>query len=331
MASGYVYGSSLVGAIVGYNRGGLIENCVNHATVEATDFYAGGITSGNANTPDGKQTAVVRNCVNYGSVSSVMSAAGICGSSYGTIDRCVNHADILATQGNAGGIVAAMESGILTNCYNRGAIEGSDQIGGVVGAVYGRYGDCEIYSSYSAAERNGNYDSEFYGGVVGDVIMADVRYVLTTNALYCDSDLYDAPVFGNEDQFELFDFDFGTYASVRTEEMRSDTMVDLLNLGEDEDVAWFADTKNVNDGYPVLEKQDLSVGSALSDSDDLLIKVTDNTLAVEGCDANSDVEIFNIDGRLVVKTKIKALGNVTLEKGAYIVRVMDISRKFIVR
>lgn len=325
--SGTVRGENLVGAIVGYSRDGLIENCENHADVTADVFYAGGITAGNGT------EGIIRNCRNYGNVTTMMCAGGICGSVYGQVEECSNFGSVSAPQGCAGGIASSMESGTVKNCYNRGTVIGTDQIGGIVGAVYGRDGDCAIYSVYSAAGVGASYDAGTLGGIVGVLLMVDWNYTFTADAMYHDADLCSAGTFGNEDEAPDLGFSLGSYAGKTTEEMKSAGMVDLLDAGTPDKLVWYADADGVNDGYPVLgpEKTGTGIGQAVSSESTFSLTSDGGRLSIEGCPAGAEVEIFGMDGSRVCRTAAGELGKVSLKQGTYIVRVKGMSQKLIVR
>lgn len=62
-------------AVVGYNYGGLIENCRNYATVKGYSGTIGGITSYNGTTKG--SAAVVRNCYNAARLSPATSLPAV--------------------------------------------------------------------------------------------------------------------------------------------------------------------------------------------------------------------------------------------------------------
>ena len=107
IVTGYIYGRRSVGGIVGKigktNKGGIIENCANFATIVGTDSKGTG---------------------------------GICGAGWngGYIINCYNAGNVSNPYGNVGGIVGSDEISII-NCYNIGTIGGS-AIGNNNGGAY---------------------------------------------------------------------------------------------------------------------------------------------------------------------------------------------------
>ena len=100
--SGSVTGAYHVGGVVGYNSGGTVESCGSSCLVNGYD-YVGGVVGRNSG-------GTVTGCFNTGSVRSTG------GSSY------------------AGGVVGDnMSEGIVSRCYNTGAVSGVNSAGGVVG------------------------------------------------------------------------------------------------------------------------------------------------------------------------------------------------------
>lgn len=92
----------VAGRIVGI---GIIENCVNYADVEVTSNGGAGGIVGKAYKPDDDKSLYVKNCKNYGSISSPYSAGGIAGLSGTNVLNCENHGAISGAV-DAGGIVS---------------------------------------------------------------------------------------------------------------------------------------------------------------------------------------------------------------------------------
>lgn len=130
---------SQLGGIVCYNYG-TVDNCRNYATLYTASNHCGGITGQSI------KGSVVRNCFNAGDVyCGYENAGGICSSSAGIIENCVNVGTIRACivsdfQKNArvaGGIVATASGCKLINVVNFGLVE---SFGGEVGGIAGRMG-----------------------------------------------------------------------------------------------------------------------------------------------------------------------------------------------
>jgi hypothetical protein len=131
IVDGEIDGSTNIGGIVGVNLG-LVENCINYASVNATLGYAGGIAGINRGT--------IIYCSNYGTIFSSY-VGGIAGSHGGElISHCLNAGNI-AGGTNLGGIVGVQTTGFTKNsansinmCLNIGVVEGLWWwIGGIVG------------------------------------------------------------------------------------------------------------------------------------------------------------------------------------------------------
>lgn len=150
--SGAVEGAGQVGGIAGLNTvTGIVETCTAEGTVSGSHL-AGGIV--------GENQGVVRGCINEAAVNTTeqqnqveisditletltdseaadtaTDIGGIAGSS-GVLRDCENHADVgYPKMGyNIGGI-AGSQSGYLTGCTNRGAVQGRKDVGGIVGQL----------------------------------------------------------------------------------------------------------------------------------------------------------------------------------------------------
>ncbi len=141
--AGYLYvGSSKVGTVV--------KNCENHGTVTSisggNNATVGGI-AGIANN-NGAGMAEIRNCSNYGKVHGEgLYTGGVVGNLLqadggGGIDifDCINYGEVTSTHGRVGGVVGNVQKCYVSiqNCMNKGAVSGSQYVGGVVGYLYGR-------------------------------------------------------------------------------------------------------------------------------------------------------------------------------------------------
>ncbi len=135
------YNITSVGGIVGAaSEATLIENCENHAVVNAGGGNRGGIV-------------------------------GACFSS--TISGCKNYADINCSSNDAvGGIVGyiANESNI-ENCTNYGKITGRGKVGGIVGESVATNSPASIINCVNTADATitggSNYQGTYVGGIVG--------------------------------------------------------------------------------------------------------------------------------------------------------------------
>lgn len=159
--------------IVGYMTGGIVENCVNYATV------SGGKQNGGVVANVNNDNAIIRNCKNYGAVSGTALIGGIVGYlQNGTIQTCSNSGKVTATGGAVtlnsltgaylGGIVG-YANGNISNCYNEGEVTtgtswgSSNIVGGIAGYVVS--GKTVAYC-YNKGAVSGSND---VGGIVGNL------------------------------------------------------------------------------------------------------------------------------------------------------------------
>lgn len=235
-----VTGSNLdyISTVVAYNEG-TIEGITNNADISATGSYnVGGIAGFN-------DEGTISNCQNNGDVTSTSKTGGIVGENAGTVSSCANTGAITnpgSGKNGAGGIAGrngnnntAVETGVIINCYNTGAISGSN--GRWDGGITGFQNSLSsVTNCYNIGSISG-YSNK--NAIVGN------NEGTTTYAYALDTSQT-----GNS----------GSTADeigiTKTEtEMKSADFVALLNENDGTtDNAWRADnaTSPENNGYPVL-------------------------------------------------------------------------------
>ena len=212
-----------VGGIAGNVKGRILD-CKVKGTVEAANMVGGiaGVVDLNAQ---------VKNCLNEAAISGKSQIGGIAGTnSYGKINYCVNKGGISATADFAGGIAGqAVNYAEITACYNTGAITANKNIGGIVGKVYVA---CAPQGCYNIGSVSSGINA---GAVMGEIDGTDY-IVLTKGSFYREGDsVQDANA-----------------KAVKEASMKTDSFVNRLNM-ETGETPFTADTKNINNGYPVLK------------------------------------------------------------------------------
>lgn len=170
--------------IVGFNAGGTVENCINHANVKAQYTGAGIVGYNNG--------GIITKCSNFGTIEVTkgagVSAGGITGDSEaGTISLCHNAGTVthIGTKGAAyiGGIAGTGGfSNTIQNCYNTAAISTnwqSSECGGIVGSVYDK---SNTISCYNVGVVSNSGDSKECGAISGNA--SDSNFL---NNYYLDS------------------------------------------------------------------------------------------------------------------------------------------------
>ena len=110
----YFLGSSSVGGVCGYNRGGSISNCYNSATI------GGYLSLGSAGGVCGYNTGTLTNCYNTANITDIvatLSIGGMCGFNEGTISKCHNTGLITGGDSKSGSVCGYNSEGSITNCY----------------------------------------------------------------------------------------------------------------------------------------------------------------------------------------------------------------------
>ena len=297
------------GIVKGINCGGIvgkgnymaqISHCWNGATIEGTDV--GGIA--------GTDFGSVFNCYNIGNVSGT-KAGGIVGNKVREIAECYNQGEITAEGNNAsvGGILAYATGNLnLTNCYNTGSLSASSFfgnapfVGGIVGFMMS--GDKNVTNCYNVGEVASTNHLDCLIGYVNNNAYLDIErcYCLNT-CLQCE---------------------FGILVSA--EDMREPFFTDLLNLENDEPV-WGMDEDNLNNGFPILVRNNLSVNETKESLFTVYPNPNHGQFTVEGTGL---VRISNLMGQVVSTCEIDGRQTLSLPKGMYFITLNGKTAKVVV-
>jgi len=241
--NGVVTGTTWLGGIVGRVNGAnaRIENCVNNGKVTGTDGV-GGIAGFIETHP-----AAIDGCVNNGDVNTTGSdygTGGIAGSTVGPVQNSYNTGKITSKDDNIGGLVGIMSNvqAILKDSYNTGdivatSVSASAAVGGLVGNMNpGTVSGCYNTGSISL-------DTGFVSTLVGGAIGNYSEISTITNCYYEETTSDYAAAGGSHDKI----------TAMSAADMKKAAFVSALN-GE-EGSAFVMDNRNINNGYPIFEKQ----------------------------------------------------------------------------
>ena len=127
----YNYG----GGMVGYNDGGTIEDCFAMGDVSVKDRYAGLLVGDNGGT--------IENCHTAGTVSGQWRIGGMVGNNWGSVGDSHTTCFVLEVVKNSGSNIGSVgglvgyHDGTLKNNSASGCVSGSQNVGGLVGAIMG--------------------------------------------------------------------------------------------------------------------------------------------------------------------------------------------------
>lgn len=325
--SGTLSGQNMVGGIVGYNSG-LIENCINKASVSALISYPGGIAGANMRGEDGSLSGVIRNCVNYGTVSSQadsnngMGSGGITGSNTSKIEFCANYGDVSAKTAQAGGIAATLDGGFVSNCYNAGKVSSREQAGGCLGSVLARTTQCEFYALYNIGEVIGqpDYNNVVSAGNVVCVFLPLGENSASARNIYGNIDACPSLKLIKDDAFA--DVDKSTCLLMTTEEMASQEFADKLNDAGNTK-SWII-KEGVNAGCPTFEwiETQFTVGLESIENEKPYVDVygSEGYITVTGAD-EAFISVYDLSGTLKTQGDSKFVSSIEFERGIYIVSV----------
>ena len=290
VTNGYVNGNES-GGIVGHGGKVIISRCRNGAVIEGNTV--GGIV--------GRGAKVVSNCSNIGRLKGI-NVGGIAGMmSSVEISECFNEGDIEASR-LGGGILSSSSRAMIDNCYNMGNVSAIGDTstyypaaGGLLGIASPR---AEVKNSYSVGEIDGNHH---VGCLVGFVIQPVNSTI--ENCYYLNVCLGD---------------EYGISKSA--EEMHEEAFVYTLNQG---DAVWGFDVNNVNDGFPILVKTDLSVDSNEGQQLEVFPNPVKDVVSIEGRDV-AEVQVYNILGiKVKTFTNTNRISVEGLPVGIYLLRMAD--------
>ncbi len=269
-----VAGGYYTGGILGFSHGA-VKKCMNYATVEGKNednAFAGGIVGYYLSERE------IEKCINYGTIYGRRIIGGIYARGYGRIFECCNMGQV-ASEGKLleqdeediqlgdglGGIVGDTESEI-TNCYNAGNIiaESDDfynayeevrrYVGGIVGCGGGATFSLEMQNVYSVGQvKNGwpgaitsvlfSLDNDDFGKLsncfwlsgVADVGVHEVRWRVD-------------PDFREPDFSSVYEY---SQLQMKDQAFVNELNQNSISAGYGE--VWGADTRHVNNGYPILK------------------------------------------------------------------------------
>lgn len=276
--------------VSGSNRA-LVSHCWNGAEIDGTN--AGGII--------GDKADMIHNCFNVGNVNGEKAAGGIVSGSSTEVLECYNNGDVTGN-GFTGGILGGGLRGNSTirNCYNTGSVSSTGSsvpqgfsnsvVGGVIGVVV--TGTNTMSNCYNVGTVS--YEICEPGGVLGWIgsngVVENAYYLNTCNG-------------GGEGE------------AMEAEAMRALEFVEMLNQV---DPVWCADTLSMNDGYPILGANNLSVGETSLQSLTVYPNPTNGQFTVEG---TGMLSVFNVVGQTVMTLQVNEKAIVELPQGLYFVRL----------
>ena len=274
VSNSYFRGARCVGGVVGSVYNGTVINCCNMSTIESRYTACGGVVGIN-------YYGTITNCYNIGYVRGLERVGGIVGeNAYGSIISCRNSGTVTATEvvssaSKYGGVAGSNGSkGIVTNCWNTGAVTGNNYAGGVTGWNDGG----SITNCWNVGTVLGKYN--YFGGVVGYQKNGSV------SQCYFDASVcsYDAIGYNNS----------GTITNVEgktTEQFANGEVAYLLgdDFGQNIDNGETVQKLPVLGGaklYPAYSCLDSSVLAGYSNTENNVIHVTSEKCTVCVCGAN---------------------------------------------
>lgn len=203
-----------IGGIAGDITDSSIKHCFNLSEVTYQTSRGGGIVGDTSNSS-------IENCYNVGSIRGHGSNGGIIGNnSSSSVENCYNLGDVIEISdgsNNSGGICGTLR-GKIVNIYNKGKIEGTYQVGAIVGQIY------KLTNGFQGSIKNAFFEN----GTCNIGVGANPSHI---TGLECE---------------EIVASEMPSVISVL---MTDNEQVEWN--GQMVDV-WKEDTNNINNGYPIL-------------------------------------------------------------------------------
>ena len=149
----YINSTIMYKGFFGYAVDCRIKNITfDNAKVKNTNTYGTGILAGAFEKCTIENIKILANC----SVEGTENTGGIAGAGTGNISNCENRAMVNGTN-NVGGIVGNASDNTISSCANYGAVTGTKSVGGMVGFfISGTIQNCANYGDISGADCVGN-------------------------------------------------------------------------------------------------------------------------------------------------------------------------------
>lgn len=203
----------------------------------------------------------ITDCTFSGTVTGNIQVGGIigCVGQHNQVERCANRAAVSGKE-DVGGVAGANSYGVMRYCFNTGAVgsNAAKQVGGIVGT---QQNYAEMVACYNTGAVTG---ADYVGGVAGNVYVAAMpsgcyNVGEVSAALRCGGAVGS---FGGDDYIMVKNGSFfkeinnaafkANGAASRTEaQMKASSFVRELN-SEAYGTYFTADSKSVNNGYPIL-------------------------------------------------------------------------------
>ncbi len=221
---------SIVGGVIGWGLGGgTYDNCINVGTVKGRGGQ-GGIVGYLSNTNSAGAIFNVTNCTNKGEIIARdvyngggaaplgfnCSTGGIVGMNASirnyvcNIINCVNEGNVSADKTKVGGIIGSTYSAaqyksyntignsMIDGCVNKGSVQGTYRVGGILGYAYSRHMTCPIvrncsnYGTVTATRSDSDAGVEV-GGISGGASSYFPTYQYNNN---CHIKIYNCVNYG---------------------------------------------------------------------------------------------------------------------------------------
>ena len=178
--SAYIIGSNTVGGIAGTftstNKVNSMKNCVVNGEISGKKNVGGlvGLLYGsNVNAYPS-----IKDCFTSGIVNGTENTGGLIGLSFDTkaqINQCHSVATIIGSQFSVciGGLIGLLWKGSVTNCYYKGNISGTTNVGGLVGY---NFNNANIANCFTVVNVSG---TEQIGGLVGSNAYSTINACLS--------------------------------------------------------------------------------------------------------------------------------------------------------
>lgn len=150
------------GAVVGKSFGDQLSNVSSYAEI---DYSSRGYIAGIASYVYG---STLKSCLNDGDIKATADVAGVvCNSYMATLDSCLNSGEVYSSGATfIAGVVGYASETVVTDCTNRGGVDGGSGSRYVAGVVASLSADSEIYNAANYGAIKGEMSINRVGGIL---------------------------------------------------------------------------------------------------------------------------------------------------------------------
>jgi hypothetical protein len=355
-ATGQINGKSYTGGLCGINILSIISGCYFIGEIEGgnivgglcgtndrskiIDSYSTGSVYGN-NSVGGlcavNERSYIYNSFSKGAITGNYDIGGLCGKNYnGDIKNCYSTGEVTGNY-DVGGFCGTNYNGIISSSYSTGEVYGNEFVGGFCGEnspdfttirssfASNKLNDNDIYGVIKNCYSTGNVNAnKIVGGFCG-LSFGNVIHSYSTGSLNGKSKVGGfASVYEYQAKSLENFWDIETSGMTDSEGAEGKSTLEMKTKSTFTDSDWnFYFIWNIdgttNSGYPFLQMKPVSVSDAEKNDFNFTIypNPAKNIINIDAEDRIEKIEIYDINGLLLIETYKKQIDVSRLQNGIY--------------